>query len=162
LGNPSTLVLLDSIAHEVGHQWWYDLVGSDSNNDPWLDECLTEWSANFYLESVDDKRVASNAFAVPLEAALQEREGKRQSLEKSVAGLCVGRPHLLEGLDVRPWRCRASASQGRPSRWSDAIRMGAMRSAMQDEVRRPAVHAEERLGSGFAHPWHQVAQENMP
>ncbi|MEW6230692.1 MAG: M1 family metallopeptidase [Chloroflexota bacterium] len=29
------------VAHEIGHQWFYGLVGNDQVNDPWLDEALT-------------------------------------------------------------------------------------------------------------------------
>jgi aminopeptidase N len=36
------------VVHEVGHQWWYSLVGSDVVNHPWLDEGLTEYSAYVY------------------------------------------------------------------------------------------------------------------
>lgn len=37
------------VAHEVAHQWWYHLVGSDSFNSPWLDESLTDYSAYLYF-----------------------------------------------------------------------------------------------------------------
>lgn len=37
-------------AHEVGHQWWYGLVGSDQVNTPWLDEALTQYAAVLYFE----------------------------------------------------------------------------------------------------------------
>lgn len=37
-------------AHEVAHQWWHGLVGSDSRRHPYQDECLAQWSALFYLE----------------------------------------------------------------------------------------------------------------
>jgi len=36
------------VAHEVGHQWWYNLVGSDPLLHPWQDEGLTEYSTTFY------------------------------------------------------------------------------------------------------------------
>ena len=39
-----------TIAHEVAHQWWYSLVGSDVFNEPWLDEALTTYSAALYYE----------------------------------------------------------------------------------------------------------------
>ncbi|HEY84201.1 MAG TPA: M1 family metallopeptidase [Chloroflexi bacterium] len=38
------------IAHEVGHQWWYGLVGSDQVNFPWQDEALTQYTALLYFE----------------------------------------------------------------------------------------------------------------
>ncbi len=39
-----------STAHEVAHQWWYGLVGSDQINEPWLDEGITEFSTAYYFE----------------------------------------------------------------------------------------------------------------
>lgn len=37
-------------AHEVAHQWWYNLVGNDPVNAPWLDEGLAEYSTYFYRQ----------------------------------------------------------------------------------------------------------------
>lgn len=32
-----------TVAHEVGHQWFYNLVGDDQLDEPWLDESLTQF-----------------------------------------------------------------------------------------------------------------------
>lgn len=37
------------LAHEISHQWWYALVGSDQLKEPWMDEGLANWSAYRYL-----------------------------------------------------------------------------------------------------------------
>jgi hypothetical protein len=37
-------------AHEVAHQWWHGLVGSDSRRHPWIDESLAQYSAMLYVE----------------------------------------------------------------------------------------------------------------
>jgi aminopeptidase N len=37
-------------AHEVAHQWWHVLVGSDSRVSPFADESLTQYSAMLYFE----------------------------------------------------------------------------------------------------------------
>ncbi len=37
-------------AHEVAHQYWHGLVGSDSRAHPFIDESLAQWSASLYLE----------------------------------------------------------------------------------------------------------------
>lgn len=37
-------------AHEVAHQWWHGLVGSDSRRHPWQDEALAQYSALLYFE----------------------------------------------------------------------------------------------------------------
>jgi len=40
----NTRIYLEStVAHEVGHQWFYGLVGNDQLDDPWLDESLTQF-----------------------------------------------------------------------------------------------------------------------
>ncbi len=31
------------LAHEIGHQWFYNLVGNDQLDDPWLDESLAQF-----------------------------------------------------------------------------------------------------------------------
>ncbi len=46
------------IAHEVAHQWWYNLVGSDPVRTPWLDEGLAEYSTYLYQEAVHGKAAA--------------------------------------------------------------------------------------------------------
>ena len=37
-------------AHEVAHQWWYNLVGNDVFDNPWMDESLTTYSSSLYYE----------------------------------------------------------------------------------------------------------------
>jgi aminopeptidase N len=36
--------------HEVVHQWWYSLVGNDQQDEPWLDEALTQYSTALFFE----------------------------------------------------------------------------------------------------------------
>jgi hypothetical protein len=35
-------------AHEVAHQWWYNEVGNDQLQEPWLDEALAQYSTMLY------------------------------------------------------------------------------------------------------------------
>ncbi len=39
--------LLDVVVHEVAHQWWYNVVGNDVLREPWLDEGLASYSAEY-------------------------------------------------------------------------------------------------------------------
>ena len=39
------------VAHEVAHQWWYGVVGSDPVNQPWQDEALCAYSVLNYVET---------------------------------------------------------------------------------------------------------------
>jgi aminopeptidase N len=38
------------VAHEVAHQWWYQIVHNDPVTTPWLDEPLAEYSVRLYYE----------------------------------------------------------------------------------------------------------------
>ncbi|MGC8836823.1 MAG: M1 family metallopeptidase [Anaerolineae bacterium] len=40
------------VAHEMAHQWWYNLVGNDQVDEPWLDEALANYSTVLYYEHV--------------------------------------------------------------------------------------------------------------
>jgi aminopeptidase N len=41
--DPDNTYLEATVAHEVGHQWFYNLVGNDQLDEPWLDESLTQF-----------------------------------------------------------------------------------------------------------------------
>lgn len=41
---------LTTTAHEVAHQWWYNTVGNDVFDEPWLDEALTTYSSLIYWQ----------------------------------------------------------------------------------------------------------------
>ena len=42
-----------AIAHEVAHQWWYGVVGSDQVTNAWQDEGLAEYSALCFFEEYE-------------------------------------------------------------------------------------------------------------
>ncbi len=41
-----------TVAHEVAHQWWYNMVGNDVLRTPWMDEALATYSSILYWEMV--------------------------------------------------------------------------------------------------------------
>jgi hypothetical protein len=49
-GTPAAVYLESTVAHETGHQWFYNLVGNDQLDDPWLDESLTQFATLQYYE----------------------------------------------------------------------------------------------------------------
>ncbi|HYE05875.1 MAG TPA: M1 family metallopeptidase [Planctomycetota bacterium] len=49
------------VAHEVAHQWFYGLVGSDSNAAPWLDESLASWAGVWFVQSARDAKAGAEA-----------------------------------------------------------------------------------------------------
>ncbi|MGW0628645.1 M1 family aminopeptidase [Streptomyces sp. NPDC002758] len=40
------LVSTTALTHEIGHQWWYGIVGDDEYNSPWLDESFTDYATD--------------------------------------------------------------------------------------------------------------------
>jgi hypothetical protein len=50
-GQSAESFLESTVAHEVGHQWFYNVVGDDQINEPWLDESMTQYiTALYYLD----------------------------------------------------------------------------------------------------------------
>jgi hypothetical protein len=82
-GAPASNYMEATVAHEVGHQWFYNLVGDDQLDDPWLDESLTQFAT---LQYFGDEHGASGA------------EGFRASLEGRWAS--VGDAKIPIGLPV--------------------------------------------------------------
>lgn len=54
------------IVHEIAHQWWYSLVGSDSNRHPFLDEALANYTAVLYFEAVYGQSAAAQQIETQL------------------------------------------------------------------------------------------------
>jgi hypothetical protein len=48
-GLPAPVMLEATVAHEVGHQWFYNAVGNDQINEPWLDEAVTQYVTGLYF-----------------------------------------------------------------------------------------------------------------
>ena len=51
-------------SHEIGHQWFYALVGNDQARDPWLDEGLATYAEGRY----EDTLAAAQIVQIPAEA----------------------------------------------------------------------------------------------
>lgn len=48
-GTPAFVMLESTVAHEVGHQWFYNTVGNDQAKEPWIDESLTQYVTSMYF-----------------------------------------------------------------------------------------------------------------
>jgi aminopeptidase N len=48
-GLPAPVMLEATVAHEVGHQWFYNAVGNDQHNEPWLDESVDQYVTGLYF-----------------------------------------------------------------------------------------------------------------
>ena len=49
-GLPTAVQIEAATAHEVGHQWFYDVVTSDQVDEPWLDEAIVQYVTGLYYE----------------------------------------------------------------------------------------------------------------
>ena len=56
------------IVHEVGHQWWYGVVGNNQIKDAWLDESLTTYSELVYYREAQGEAVAQQVHRLRNEA----------------------------------------------------------------------------------------------
>jgi tartrate-resistant acid phosphatase type 5 len=52
-----------TVAHEVAHQWWYNVIGNDVLRAPWMDEALTTYSSILYWEQVGGATAKQQALA---------------------------------------------------------------------------------------------------
>jgi len=54
-GMPSEQMLESTLAHETGHMWFYNTVGNDQQNQPWVDEALVQYMTYiYYLDRYGD------------------------------------------------------------------------------------------------------------
>jgi aminopeptidase N len=59
-GVPSSIYLESTVAHEVAHQWFYNLVGNDQVQEPWLDEAFAQYATYlYYLDTYGEAAAAS-------------------------------------------------------------------------------------------------------
>lgn len=47
---PAPYALETDVVHETAHQWFFNLVGNDQVNEPWLDESLAQYATSLYFE----------------------------------------------------------------------------------------------------------------
>jgi len=59
------------IAHEVAHQWFYNLLGSDVVNAPWLDEAFAQYSPYLVEEAWEGHGAAASYYAANVTALAQ-------------------------------------------------------------------------------------------
>lgn len=47
-------------AHEVAHQWWYQLLHNDPVNYPWMDEGISEYASKLYYQAIRGRSYAES------------------------------------------------------------------------------------------------------
>ena len=51
IGTLGSSWIIEPVVHEVGHQWFYGLIGSDQLEAPWLDEAAASYTEVLYYEA---------------------------------------------------------------------------------------------------------------
>ena len=59
-GQSARSLLESAAAHEVAHQWFFNVVHSDQVNEPWLDEGMTQYATAIYFEKSQGEPAAEN------------------------------------------------------------------------------------------------------
>ena len=59
-GLPSRVYLESVVAHEIAHQWFYNMVGNDQADEPWLDEALAQYATGLYYQDTYDSSAAES------------------------------------------------------------------------------------------------------
>lgn len=91
-GTPNNIMMESTVAHEAGHQWFYNLVGNDQLDEPWLDESLTQFvtwqyfadqhgsgGANGYEQSMRGRWSRVDSQPIPIGMPVSEYEGAAYS-----------------------------------------------------------------------------------
>lgn len=74
--------------HEVAHQWFFNLVGNDQPDEPWLDESLANYAVYLYYEAVEWPQMQT----MMMESVFRYRYDAARNLgiDRPVSGAVVG------------------------------------------------------------------------
>jgi len=81
--------LESTVAHEVAHQWFYNLVGNDQVDEPWLDEALTQYATLLYFGD-EHGPAGAQAFRASLEGRWEHSDGEKIPVGLPVAAYSQG------------------------------------------------------------------------
>ena len=68
--------LESTVAHEVAHQWFYNVVGNDQVDEPWLDEALTQYATLLYFGDQHGP-AGAEAFRASLQGRWEHSDGAK-------------------------------------------------------------------------------------
>lgn len=52
-GVPASALFVSAIVHETAHQWFYNMIGDDQVNQPWLDESFAMYLTHLYYQDIE-------------------------------------------------------------------------------------------------------------
>ncbi len=53
---PAPAALEWDVVHEIAHQWFFNVVGNDQVNEPWIDEAMAQYAVGLYYEDAYGSR----------------------------------------------------------------------------------------------------------
>lgn len=59
-GLPALIIQESTVAHEVAHQWFYNTVGNDQVDEPWVDEAVVQYVTGLYYVDVQGVSAAGS------------------------------------------------------------------------------------------------------
>jgi aminopeptidase N len=59
-GLPAPVIQDSVVAHEVAHQWFYNVVGNDQVDEPWLDEAMAQYATALYFDDTYGPEASNN------------------------------------------------------------------------------------------------------
>jgi hypothetical protein len=91
LGGPN---LIHPTVHEVGHQWFYGLIGDDQLREPWLDEGAATYTQVLYLEETEGTGSATGLLS-DFREQLRGHPNPELPIGRGVAGYPTQREYAL-------------------------------------------------------------------
>jgi hypothetical protein len=88
-GTPVSVEREVVVAHEVGHQWFYNMVGNDQLDEPWLDESLVQYITWQYYAH-QHGQAAGDGFRASLQARAQSGDKPNMPLGLPVSAYTGG------------------------------------------------------------------------
>ena len=95
------------VAHEVGHQWFYGVVGNDQVKEPWLDEALTEYLTLCYYGMRTGARRSRRSMRKTLSSFTCFPRWRAIFLKSRTGWACLPHPTIATS-PTAPW-CTAAA-----------------------------------------------------
>ncbi len=83
-GTSNSVYIESTVAHEVAHQWFYNLVGNNQLDEPWLDESLAQFATLEYY-TTEYGAQAADGFRQSLEARWSRVNDAKIALDQPVA-----------------------------------------------------------------------------
>jgi hypothetical protein len=118
---PQSTTFITTVAHEVAHQWWYNVVGNDVIDEPWLDEAMATYSSVLYWEQTQGSYARQQALEC-------YQNGYQQIAQQNLdAPVTMGVPYFAQNPDY-------AQAYGAIVYFKGALFINAVRQAIGDQA----------------------------